>query len=166
MNWWQRLRRRPQLERELDAELQDHFDRQVHDNIRAGMSEAEARRRARIGFGGADGVKEACRDARGTRWVEDIAHDLRFAVRLLAKERWFTLAAVAALALGLGVGAMIITIMNGYYFRRAAGGTGPHPVRRDARCRGGRARAVLRSSSRTGVSRRAASARSRPSAPR
>ena len=117
MNWWQRLRRRPQLERELDAELQDHFDRQVHDNIRAGMSEAEARRRARLGFGGADGVKEACRDARGTRWVEDIAHDARFAVRLLAKERWFTLAAVAALALGLGVGAMIITIMNAYDFR-------------------------------------------------
>ncbi len=117
MNWWQRLRRRPQLERELDAELQDHFDRQVLDNVRAGMSGEEARRRARLGFGGADGVKEACRDARGTRWVEDIAQDARFAVRLLAKERWFTLAAVAALGLGLGVGAMIITIMNAYCFR-------------------------------------------------
>ena len=117
MNWWQRLRRRPQLERELDAELQDHFDRQVLDNVRAGLSGEEARRRARLGFGGADGVKEACRDARGTRWVEDIAQDARFAVRLLAKERWFTLAAVAALGLGLGVGAMIITIMNAYYFR-------------------------------------------------
>lgn len=117
MNWWQRLRRRQQLERELDAELRYHFDRQVDDNIRAGMSEQEARRRARLDFGGADRVKEDCRDARGTRWVEDIAQDVRFAVRLLAKERWFTLAAIVALALGIGVTSTMVTIINGYNFR-------------------------------------------------
>jgi hypothetical protein len=37
------------------------------------------------------------------RWMETAAQDVRFALRLLAKERWFTAAAVAALALGMGV---------------------------------------------------------------
>ena len=100
MNWWQRLRNRGRLERELDAELRYHFDRQVDDNVRMGMSEEEARRRARLDLGGDDQVKESCRDARGTRWVDDIGQDLRFAARLLLKDRWFTLPAVIALALG------------------------------------------------------------------
>ena len=117
MTWWRRLRNRDRLDRELDAELRYHFDRQVDDNIRAGMSESEARRLARLAFGGDDQLKEICRDARGTRWVEDIAQDARFAARLLANERWFSVAAILALALGIGVTSMVVTIINGYNFR-------------------------------------------------
>jgi predicted permease len=51
------------------------------------------------------------------RWIENVAHDVRFAVRLLTKERWFTTASVAALALGIGVTSMMVTIINGYNFR-------------------------------------------------
>lgn len=58
MTWWRRLRNLDRLERELDAELRYHFDRQVDDNIRAGMSESEARRLARLDFGGDDQLKE------------------------------------------------------------------------------------------------------------
>jgi hypothetical protein len=47
MNWWQRLRKGSQLEGQLNAELQFHFERQVADNLRRGMTEEEARRRAR-----------------------------------------------------------------------------------------------------------------------
>ena len=112
MNWWQRLRNRDRLERELDAELRYHFDRQVDDNIRMGMSEEEARRRARLDLGGDDQLKESCRDARGTRWVDDIGQDLRFAARLLLKDRWFTLPAVMALALGIGMNGTMFTIVN------------------------------------------------------
>ena len=72
-------------------------------HVRAGMSEREARRRARLEFGGLDPIKEMCRDARGTRWIDETWHDLRFAVRLLLKERWFTAAAVLALGLGIGL---------------------------------------------------------------
>src|SRR5687767_14879954 len=53
----------------------------------------------------------------GMRWMETAVQDLRFALRLLAKERWFTAAAVAALALGMGVTTMMVTIINGYNFR-------------------------------------------------
>lgn len=117
MNWWQRLLKRDRLERELDAELRFHVERQVEDNVREGMSEKEARRRARAQFGGLDQVKDDCRDARGTRWVEDAVQDLRFAARLLAKERWFTLSAVVALALGIGVNMSVFTIVNGMNLR-------------------------------------------------
>ena len=112
MNWWQRVRNRDRLERELDDELQYHFARQVDDNVRMGMSEAEARRRARLDLGGEDQLKESCRDARGTRWVEDIGQDLRGAARLLLKDRWFTLPAVMALALGIGMNGTMFTIVN------------------------------------------------------
>ena len=47
----------------------------------------------------------------------DDTQDLRFAVRLLAKERWFTLSAVIALALGIGVNVCVFTIVNGMNLR-------------------------------------------------
>ena len=64
MNWWTRLTRRDQLERQLDAELRDHFERLVADYVRDGLAEPDARRKARLEFGGIDQVKEWCRDAR------------------------------------------------------------------------------------------------------
>ena len=54
--------------------------------MRAGLSEQEARRQARLEFGGLEQVKEDCRDARGTRWLEDLAQDLRYGLRLLRAE--------------------------------------------------------------------------------
>jgi predicted permease len=112
MNWWQRLWNRDRLERELDAELRDHFHRLVEDNVRLGMPEHEARRKARLDFGGDDQLKESCRDARGTRWVFDLAQDVRFAARLHVRDRWFTAAAAMALALGIGITGTMYTIVS------------------------------------------------------
>ena len=103
MSWWFRLLQRGRLEGELDRELRDHVERQVADHVRAGLSENEARRRARLAFGGLDQIKETCRDARGTRWLEETWQDLRFAGRLLVKEPWLAAGAVLALGLGLGI---------------------------------------------------------------
>jgi putative ABC transport system permease protein len=50
-------------------------------------------------------------------WVQDIAQDVRFSLRLFANERWFSLAAIGALALAIGVTSMMFTIINGYNLR-------------------------------------------------
>jgi putative ABC transport system permease protein len=117
VRWWRRLVNRGRLERELDRELRFHYDRQVEDNIRAGMSEEEARRHARVQFGGIDQVAEECRDVRGARWLDEVADDLRFALRLLAKERGATAVAVIALALGIGVSNTFFTVVNAVCLR-------------------------------------------------
>ena len=117
MTWWQRFRGRGRLEDELDAELRFHFDRLVADGIDAGLPEEEARRRARAEFGGFETVKDACREARGTRWAHDFAQDVGFSVRRLARERRTTLVAVFALALGIGVNNTLFTVVNAICIR-------------------------------------------------
>jgi hypothetical protein len=62
-------------------------------------------------------MKEECRDARGVRWVEDTIQDLRFAARLLAKDRWFTLAVVIVLTLAIGANATVFTLVNAALLR-------------------------------------------------
>src|SRR5437899_5043460 len=44
-------------------------------------------------------------------------HDIRFAIRLLVKDRWFTAAATLALALGIGMNATVFTLVNSFLFR-------------------------------------------------
>src|SRR5262245_34388319 len=117
MGWWARLLRRDQAERELDAELRYDFDRRVEDFIAAGMNAEDARRAATLEFGGLDQIKERCRDARGTRWLEDLAADVRYAWRLLRKDRAFSAVAIGALGLGMAVNNTQFSIVDGYCLR-------------------------------------------------
>ena len=117
MSWrpaLQRLRRRDRAEDELDAELRDHVERQVADHLRAGLSPREARRRARLEFGGLDQVKELCRDARGNRWLEEFGREVRYALRRQLKD-WRSgvpVFAVAALAMGIGASTAMFGVLD------------------------------------------------------
>jgi len=117
MNWWQRLWKKKQLEEHLDAELRFHFDHQIADNIRAGMSEEVARRKARFEFGSMDAVKEECRSARGTIWLESTMQDIRLALRTLRKSSAFTFAAICTLALGIGANTAIFQLLDAVRLR-------------------------------------------------
>lgn len=113
MSWWQRLWDRRRMEEQLEKELRFHIEQHAADLIAQGHDPEEARRQARLALGGPEQVKEMCRDARGTRWVEDLWHDLRYALRTLAKNPGFTAVALLTLTLGIGVTTVMFTVING-----------------------------------------------------
>jgi predicted permease len=103
-------------EADLDKELRYHFDRMVRDAIAAGVAPEEARRRARLEFGGLDQVKEECRDVRG-RWLEDFGKDLRYTLRTLKTNPGFAAIAVTSLALGIGANSAIFSLIDAVMLR-------------------------------------------------
>jgi putative ABC transport system permease protein len=117
MTWWRRVISRRRLETELDAELREHFDRLVADFKRAGHGDGDARRLARLEFGGLDQVKEACRDERGTQWVEETAQDIRYGLRGFGKNPGFATVAVLTLALGVGANLAIFNLVDALLLR-------------------------------------------------
>jgi predicted permease len=118
------LFRRSQVEAELDDELRAHLESQVEKYLRAGMPRGEAARRARLELGGLEQVKEECRDARGTRWLEGIAQDIRYGVRLLRRSPAFTLVAILSLALGIGANTAVFSLLDSLALRELPV---PHP---------------------------------------
>jgi putative ABC transport system permease protein len=105
------------LDRDFAQEMQAHLEMAAEDNVRAGMSPQEARRRAAVRLGGATALQSQHRDARGFRALDDLFQDLRFASRLMLKERWFTIAGIAAIALGIGANTVGFTIVNAAFLR-------------------------------------------------
>ncbi|MEJ2215746.1 MAG: ABC transporter permease [Gemmatimonadota bacterium] len=115
------LFRRGSLERDLDAELHYHLEREAEKYVAAGMPPAEARRRAQLAFGGVDRAKEEDRDARGTRLLETFFRDVRYAMRSLRRTPGFTVTAVLCLGLGIGAVSTVFGIVDVLFFRPPAG---------------------------------------------
>ncbi len=117
MNWLSRLLRRGRMEEQLDKELRFHLEEDAARRIAQGRDPSEAMRLARLELGGPETVKESCRDARGTRWLEELAQDVRYAVRTLRQKPGFSAIALLTLALGTGATTVMFTVINGVLLR-------------------------------------------------
>jgi predicted permease len=106
------LARRQHVEDELQQELQNHLEREAQKYCERGVSPESAKRQARLALGGPEQVRQQYRDARGTRLLEELLQDLRFAARQLRKNPGFTLTAILVFGLGFAASTAIYAFVN------------------------------------------------------
>jgi putative ABC transport system permease protein len=105
------------MEEQLEKELNFHLEQHTSQLLARGRAPDEARREARLALGGPEQVKEKCRDARGTRWLEDLLQDTRYALRTFWQKPGFTLVALLILSLGIGATTVMFAVINSVLLR-------------------------------------------------
>lgn len=104
-------------ERDLDDELRFHLDMETEFQMRMGLSEGDARRRAQREFGGVERYRDESRDARGVSSVEDFVRDLKVGARSLRRAPGFALVSIFTVALGIAATTAVFSIIDGILLR-------------------------------------------------
>ena len=107
-------------ERDLHDELQFHIERETRKLIDEGMSPDDARVKARARFGSVTVTADECRDERGTAFIDNTIGDLHYALRTFRRAPLAALTIVVTVAIGLGVVAVLFTVLNVMLFRTDA----------------------------------------------
>jgi len=110
------------FEYEMGEELRFHLEKQIEDNIKAGMTPEEARYATLRTFGGVEQIKERCRDTHRFRFIEDFRQDVCYGFRMLLRNPGFSAVSVFSLALGIGANTAVFGLIDTLIFR-------PFPVR-------------------------------------
>ena len=108
---------RSRFEREMEEEMRAHLEQEAAHHHARGADPAEARRAARVRFGGVDAIQEECRESWGVRLFDTVAQDLRFAWRGLRRNPGHTAAMVVTLGLGIGANVAVFSMVRGVLLR-------------------------------------------------
>lgn len=100
-------------EQRLSEEIAAHLEALADEFEQRGMSRRDAELAARRAFGNVDSVRQQHRDGRGFASLDAWWQDVRFATRMLVRDRWLAAAAIVALSLGIGVTTAAFSIVNG-----------------------------------------------------
>jgi predicted permease len=124
MSWLDGIRQRltealrpDRADRDLQDELRDHFEREVERQLASGVPAADARRRAHVRTGGMHATRDAVRDGRSGRLVQDAISDVRVAARAAHRNPAFAIAVVVSLALGVGGTTAVFGVVNAVLLR-------------------------------------------------
>src|SRR5271157_1785391 len=106
MSWWRRMRYlSPAFRRADEREMLEEMD---------SLAEIAGRKE----LGNLTLARENAREAWGWAWLDGILADVKYAFRVLARQRSFTAVAVVSLALGIGANAAIFSLMDALLWRQ------------------------------------------------
>jgi len=116
MRWWRQMFRKP-APAELDRELQFHIEELIHEKVSRGMPPDQARREARIEFGGAASIRDELNDVHRIPILDTTLNHIRFAWRALRAAPTFSLTVIATLTVGIGANTTVFSAIDAVLLR-------------------------------------------------
>src|SRR4249920_2350565 len=102
---------------EFDREMAVHLEMLTDEHMRRGLAPDEARRLAILRFGGPMQIREQQHEDRGLPFVETTIQDIRYGMRALRKSPAYSLVAIATLAIGIGAGTSVFSVVGAVLLR-------------------------------------------------